>query len=338
MTPIRLTEIRIDGGTQPRAEINDTVVADYADAIRDGVTLPPVTLFYDGASYWLADGFHRFHAHARVGAVEIASNVHQGDKRAAILFSVGANASHGLRRTNADKRNAVATLLRDDEWSAWSDREIARACAVGAPLVADVRRSICNPITDRAAARTVQRGGSVYQMETDGIGRKADKSTAAPIATVTNNPEHTIPAVPAPVAARQVAAQKPKQQPRIETNDHVVSVRSQCSGHEDDSSDDDHSLSLDELVDELQRENEQLRGELEAATADDASAEALKWRRMYDNAVRQQSEAMEASAREQRRADMLNRKLRQCCEILGLDDDRSLIPELRKLAGSAGAP
>lgn len=337
ITPVPLPEVRIDGGTQPRAEINDSVVAEYADAIRNGVTFPPVTLFFDGVVYWLADGFHRYHAHVHVGADSIDADVRQGDKRSAVLFSVGANANHGLRRTNEDKRNAVATLLRDNEWAAWSDREIARACAVGAPLVADVRRSICNPITDRAAARTVQRGGSVYQMETDGIGRKADKSTAAPIATVTNNPEHTIPAVPAPVAARQVAAQKPKQ-PRTETNNHVVSVKGQCSDHEDEGSDDDHSLSLDELVDELQRENEQLRGELEAATADDASAEALKWRRMYDNAVRQQSEAMEASAREQRRADMLNRKLRQCCEILGLDDDRSLIPELRKLAGSAGAP
>jgi len=33
----------------------------------------------------------------------------------AVFNSVGANAEHGLRRTNADKRRAVLTLLNDDE-------------------------------------------------------------------------------------------------------------------------------------------------------------------------------------------------------------------------------
>jgi hypothetical protein len=39
--------------------------------------------------------------------------------------SVSANAPHGLRRTNADKRRAVVRLLEDTEWSQWADREIA---------------------------------------------------------------------------------------------------------------------------------------------------------------------------------------------------------------------
>ncbi len=214
ITPVPLPEVRIDGGTQPRAEINDSVVAEYVDAIRNGVTFPPVTLFFDGVVYWLADGFHRYHAHVHVGADSIDADVRQGDKRSAVLFSVGANANHGLRRTNEDKRNAVATLLRDNEWAAWSDREIARACAVGAPLVADVRRSICNPITDRTAARTVQRGSSVYQMDTDGIGGKKDRTTPS------DNPVPTVQAVPAPVAAMQVASQNPKHDQAPEPDDY----------------------------------------------------------------------------------------------------------------------
>lgn len=39
--------------------------------------------------------------------------------REAILFIVGANASHGLRRTNADKRRTVERLLADEEWRGW---------------------------------------------------------------------------------------------------------------------------------------------------------------------------------------------------------------------------
>jgi hypothetical protein len=34
------------------------VVQNYADALEEGANFPPVTLFYDGSAYWLADGFH----------------------------------------------------------------------------------------------------------------------------------------------------------------------------------------------------------------------------------------------------------------------------------------
>ena len=37
-----------------------------------------------------------------------------GGLRDAILFSVGANAAHGLRRTNADKRRTVLLLWEDE--------------------------------------------------------------------------------------------------------------------------------------------------------------------------------------------------------------------------------
>jgi hypothetical protein len=40
-----------------------------------------------------------------------------------------------LRRSNADRRRAVMALLKDEEWSGWSDREIARRCRVGHVLV-----------------------------------------------------------------------------------------------------------------------------------------------------------------------------------------------------------
>ncbi|MBX7219625.1 MAG: hypothetical protein K1Y36_06750, partial [Blastocatellia bacterium] len=53
-----IDQIRIDGGTQPRTEINLDVVADYAETLKQKV-LPSVDVFFDGTDYWLADGFHR---------------------------------------------------------------------------------------------------------------------------------------------------------------------------------------------------------------------------------------------------------------------------------------
>jgi len=51
------------------------------------------------------------------------------------------------------------------------DRKIAEVCGVGAPLVGDVRRSICNPITDESATRIVERNGKIYTQDTSNIGR-----------------------------------------------------------------------------------------------------------------------------------------------------------------------
>ena len=64
-----------------------------------------------------------------------------GSRRDAILYSVGANQAHGLRRSNADKRKAVMTLLGDEEWSQWSNREIGRRCGVSPEFVNRLRKS-----------------------------------------------------------------------------------------------------------------------------------------------------------------------------------------------------
>jgi hypothetical protein len=209
MTRVEIEKVRIDGGTQPRVELNQDVVSEYAEMIRSGVGMPPVDVFHDGANYWLADGFHRFFAYRHADEMDIPATVHDGTVRDAILFSVGANAGHGLRRTNADKRKAVETLLKDDEWAKWSDREIARACGVGAPLVADVRRSICNPITD-SEPRTVTRNGTTYQQNTANIGRKAeppaDTGPADPSAGPTEPDDDDYGPMPGPVAAQRTPA------------------------------------------------------------------------------------------------------------------------------------
>jgi transposase-like protein len=69
------------------------------------------------------------------------------------MYAVGANAAHGLRRTNADKRRAVTMLLDDDEWGQWSDSAIARQCGVSHTFVATVRAAIMQPLHDSPPPR-----------------------------------------------------------------------------------------------------------------------------------------------------------------------------------------
>lgn len=138
---VKLNEIVIDAGTQQRENINDAAVEEYAEALRCGAKFPAVSLFFDGARYYLADGFHRYWAHKAVeGMLDILADVYEGTKREAVLFSASANGAHGIRLSNSDKRKSVLVLLLDKEWSQWSDNQIAKHCHVTQPFVSKLRK------------------------------------------------------------------------------------------------------------------------------------------------------------------------------------------------------
>src|SRR5262249_378132 len=139
MPGLALSKIRTDGGTQMRCQISTEVMLDYRDKWKSGVKFDPIVVFFDGATHWLADGFHRFYGAREAKRKEIPADIRNGSQREAILFACGANTAHGLRRTNADKRIAVTSLLQDEEWSQWSNRQIAERCGVSDPFVGDIR-------------------------------------------------------------------------------------------------------------------------------------------------------------------------------------------------------
>jgi hypothetical protein len=149
--------------------VRPAVVREYAASMAEqlaegGLRFPPVILFTDGGDfYWLGDGFHSVFAARKAGLSEIAAEVRAGTLRDALLFGIGANSAHGLPRSSADKRHAVALLLADAEWSQWSDREIARRVQVGHASVSRIRRSAC--VSKRQMGdRKVRRGDTVYEM------------------------------------------------------------------------------------------------------------------------------------------------------------------------------
>ena len=168
---LRLEQIRTDGGTQPRAQMDWTVVAEYAADMGNGATFPPVVVFYDGSEYWLADGFHRVEAAKSLGLVEIAADVRQGTLEDAKWYSYSANKLHGLRRSNEDKRRAVEAALAHPYASRHSGEEIARHCGVSNATISRYRNSISYIVRDDEQ-RTVTRNGTTYTMDTANIGQR----------------------------------------------------------------------------------------------------------------------------------------------------------------------
>ena len=66
-------------------------------------------------------------------------------------------------------------LLNDDEWSQWSDREIARRCAVHHNTVEKLRRELTGDLSsEKPTDRTyTTKHGTTATMNTTNIGKKS---------------------------------------------------------------------------------------------------------------------------------------------------------------------
>lgn len=248
---IELSKIRIDGGTQPRAKLNQETVDEYAEAYKSGTSLPPVTLFFDGANYWMADGFHRFFGAKAAGKSRIAEDITPGTLRDAVLFSLSANSRHGLKRSNADKRKAVVTLLDDAEWSKWSNEKIAATCAVSPHTVADIKKShSANAELEPDVVTYTTKHGKQATMNTANIGKQ--KSTA-------NIADES----PAPTQEPQ----EPEYTPLDEALDTIAGLQDQLAlANAGDLSDEDKTQAAD-LISRLREEVRILTLKLKAVTA-----------------------------------------------------------------------
>ena len=134
-----LKQIRLDGGTQVRASIKEEAVMRYATDMEGGAIFPALRVFFDGTDYWLADGFHRYHAALRIGVADFLCEVDTGTARDALYYGSTANNLHGQPMDNADKRKVTMIFIEDFEWGQWSNSEIARQLHVSPPFVAKMR-------------------------------------------------------------------------------------------------------------------------------------------------------------------------------------------------------
>jgi hypothetical protein len=154
-----LTDIRLDGRTQPRVQLNHGIVRDYAEAYKARAKFPALIVFFDRRYYWLADGFHRWRAAQRAGLSKVPCEVHEGTSGDARWYSCSANRARGLRRTNGDKRKCVFAAFKHPSGAKLSDRRIADPCGVSHNFVSNLRKELSSD--DSCPPETVGKDGKV---------------------------------------------------------------------------------------------------------------------------------------------------------------------------------
>lgn len=148
MKKVKLDSIRIDGGTQGRAVIDQPTVYNYLEHMKEGDEFPRMFAVFDGSTYWLVDGFHRYHAYKLMGIKEIDIDYKPGTLQEAQVMSFGVNGTHGKPRTNEDKRRVVEAALEHPLTCNKSDYEIAKICCVSRSFVGSIK----NPDTKKKQA------------------------------------------------------------------------------------------------------------------------------------------------------------------------------------------
>lgn len=127
---------------QVRSEIRNDVAEEYSERYKLGKEhgMPPPILYKVGSDYLIADGWHRITAMEMVGIKSELFDVCEGTAEACLIRALKANSSHGLRRTNADKR--ASAMLAIKKFPNQSNASLADMCGVGDDLIAEIRKQL----------------------------------------------------------------------------------------------------------------------------------------------------------------------------------------------------
>ena len=142
---LAIDQILVSDKTRTRAHVDESVVNEYAMAMKNGAVFPAITVFAEQGSsrYFLAGGEHRLLACQKADPKKktVGVDVKQGGLHEALHFALSSNNDHGLRRSNADKNKAVTMALADAYYDDWSLRQVGELCQVSHNMVKEVKQA-----------------------------------------------------------------------------------------------------------------------------------------------------------------------------------------------------
>lgn len=249
----------------------------------------PIVL-HDGM---ILDGGNRYRACEHVG---ITPTFKQFDGGSIVAFVLSAN----LHRRHMTPGQQAAIVASAQDW--------AKAQTQGRNTITG------NVAGDTVADRAAQSGASERTQRMADKVAKADPKLAAKVAHGE---------VSLPKAVKQVEANAPKKTSVATETASPVTPEQKAPGPVTTTEGEDDPLGDFDPLEELKRmqvELDQAHALVKAAEANDLKAEAMKWRRAYDHAQREQSEAMDRAAREAKAHAFKHRQLMRCGKAVGEED------------------
>lgn len=179
---VNIADLKFDPKLQTRAKPHDVqYIMTLVGVIKEGTLQDPIVVFRDptDGSLWVADGHARADAARSAGCATIRARVHEGGLREAFEFALGANATHGVRRNNADLRHAVQMALEDPRTGNYTNVKIAELCHCSDHYVGGLRNTRAAATGNAPGARVTGTDGKSYPARRP---RKAAVSTGSTLA------------------------------------------------------------------------------------------------------------------------------------------------------------
>lgn len=246
----------------------------------------------------ILDGGNRYRACLEVG-VKPTFTKYAGDSVVAFVLS------SNLHRRHMTAGQQAAIVASAQDW--------AKAQPVGKPKSGNVAGLAT------VAGRAAQSGASERTQRTADKVAKADPELAKQVAHGD---------VSLPKAAAAVDEKAGKAKPAAKTTGGKKKAKAEPAANDPDLE------SPSEMLADMLKDIDRLNGLLAAADANDQKAEALKWRRAYDAAVRGQSEAMERAHKSAEREKWVKKQLMRCGKAVGEDDEFKIAPAVEAMARS----
>lgn len=220
---VPLADIDLDCAIRVREKLNQDVVDHYCDLIKRGVALPPIKIFRVGGVLKVTDGQHRCRGAAKAGRETIQAIIIEGSEKDALKDALGANAQHGLPRSNKDKRRVA--ILGIQNFGHLSDREIAAICQVSNTFIGEVRAQLST--ADSSQPRTGKDGKARRLPRRKAATTKAPSTREAPAdapETQESTPDHELPGAHLPSGGETDAEKSHPENPPETGNDHSVNA------------------------------------------------------------------------------------------------------------------
>lgn len=108
---VQLDDLLMDRVYQVRAKLDKPTVARYADLLRNGGDLPPITVMVVDGAPTLVDGWHRVAAAREIGESEVVAEITEGTEDDLTWSAAQANLAHGLPLKRVELRNVLRAYV-----------------------------------------------------------------------------------------------------------------------------------------------------------------------------------------------------------------------------------
>lgn len=201
---IIIRNITVDQRLQSRPDEDDAYIDEMAEHLKAKGELPRITVFQDGATWWLAAGFQRLKAYQRAGIVAARANIYKGTFEDALEYSLSSNRIHTARRWDKHAREwAIRNALV--QYPNWPTARIAKASGAHHDTVERIRTTMQGESPAERVDSLGRRSPTAKPKAADAI----DEPPAAPAAPAITAPAPV--AVPYEPAAEPPVAEEPYQ-------------------------------------------------------------------------------------------------------------------------------